>query len=40
MVLIRPFPVPTEGVKLELAGIEAYVDNEVHGKGSLFVTEA
>ncbi|ODN01903.1 Methylosome subunit pICln [Orchesella cincta] len=40
MVLIRPFPVPTEGIKLQLAGVEAFVDNEVHGKGNLFVTEA
>ncbi|CAL8114096.1 unnamed protein product [Orchesella dallaii] len=40
MVLIKPFPVPTEGIKLQLAGIEAFVDNEVHGKGNLFVTEA
>jgi len=40
MVLVRQIPVPTEGIKLQGPGVEAFVDNEGHGKGNLFVTEA
>jgi len=36
----RQIPVPTEGIKLQSAGVETFIDNEGHGKGSLFVTEA
>lgn len=40
MVLVRQVPVPNDGVKFQRSGIGALVDNDDHGKGNLFVTEA